>query len=157
MKTKLVSIALAISALAGPALAAAQPETVALKGEVHLEKTVVENGASHIVVSEPKVVVPGDKLVFSTAYRNTGAQPVTNFVVTNALPPAVQLAGESVAGAQVSVDGGKTWGALGDSTMADGKGGKRPATAADVTHLRWTIPAIAPGGSGNVEYRATVR
>ena len=54
------------------------------------------------------MVVPGDKLVFATADRNTGASAVNNFVVTNPIPAGVMLAPEGVAPADVSVDGGKS-------------------------------------------------
>ena len=55
---------IAMMAMAGPALAAAQsaPSPVTLKGDVMLEKTVTENGVSTVKLSEPKVVLPGDHL-----------------------------------------------------------------------------------------------
>jgi len=157
MNAKLLTLAASFAILAaGPAFAApASP--VSLVGGVKLEKTVTENGAQKTVLSEPKVVVPGDRLLFSTDYRNDGAVPVTNFVVTNPLPSAVTLAPEAAASTEVSVDGGKTWGKLADAKVSDGKGGLRAATTADVTHVRWTIAAIAAGGSGTVGYHAIVR
>lgn len=166
MNGKFASLAIALSLAATPALAApaspapASPppaSQVTLKGDVRLEKTVTENGTTRVVVSEPKVVVPGDRLMFSTEYRNEGTQVVTNFVVTNPLPAAVSFADDSGTAAQVSVDGGTTWGALGTLQVADGKGGMRPAVAGDVTHVRWTIATIAPGASGTVRYHAIVR
>ena len=149
----------AMSAMAGPALAAAQsaPSPVSLKGDVMLEKTVIENGVSKVELAEPKVVIPGDRLLFTTRYRNEGTQSVTNFVVTNPLPSAVALSGEQTSGTEVSVDGGKTWGQLGALKIAGAEGTERTATASDVTHLRWTIPAIAPGASGEVQYHGIVR
>lgn len=149
----------AMIAMAGPALAAAQsaPTPVTLKGDVMLEKTVTENGVSKIQLSEPKVVIPGDHLLFTTRYQNEGTQAVTNFVVTNPLPSAVALSSEEAAGTEVSVDGGKTWGLLSALKVAGSEGAQRAATAGDVTHIRWTIPAIAPGASGEVQYHGIVR
>lgn len=151
--------AAAMIAAAGPALAAAQstPSPVTLKGDVMLEKTVTENGVSKIELSEPKVVIPGDRLLFTTRYRNEGAQAVTNFVVTNPLPSAVALTADGAQGTEVSVDGGKSWGQLGGLKVAGTPGAERAATTADVTHIRWTIPAIAPGASGEVQYHGIVR
>lgn len=163
MKAKLLTLAASFAifavgqAFAAPAIAAAPASPVSLVGDVKLEKTVTENGVQKVVLSDPKVVVPGDHLLFSTAYRNDGAIPVTNFVVTNPLPSAVTLAPETAASVDVSVDGGKTWGKLAVAKMADGKGGQRAAVAADVTHVRWIIAAIPVGGSGTVEYHAIVR
>jgi uncharacterized repeat protein (TIGR01451 family) len=153
--------AMALVLMAGPAFAAAQAAPAAspitLKGDVKLEKTVTENGASSIQLLDPKVVVPGDHLLFTTRYQNEGAQAVTNFVVTNPLPSAVVLTPEAAAGTEVSVDGGKTWGMLSTLKVSGGKDGVRAAVAGDVTHVRWTIAQIAPGTTGQVEYHAIVR
>jgi uncharacterized repeat protein (TIGR01451 family) len=157
-----VAGALAALLMVGPAFAAAQSTSVpaspvSLKGDVKLEKTVTENGKSSVQLLEPKVVVPGDHLLFTTRYHNDGAQAVTNFVVTNPLPSAVLLAPDETAANEVSVDGGKTWGLLAALKVSDGKGGTRAAAPGDVTHVRWTIAAIAPGAAGEVEYHAIVR
>lgn len=157
MKAKFAFAACALALLATPVLAAAQPEQVVFSSRIQLEKTMTENGAGKLVLSEPKVVVPGDRLLFSTSYRNDGKQPVTNFVVTNPVQAAVSVVSDDLGTAQVSVDGGKTWGLLASLKVADGKGGQRAALSGDVTHVRWTIASIAPGGSGTVEYHAIVR
>lgn len=170
---KSVTCTLALMLMAGSAHAAAQSNPapanstpaanrtaaspVSLKGDVKLEKSVTENGVSSIQLLEPKVVVPGDRLLFTTRYQNDGAAAVTNFVVTNPLPSAVVLAGDGETNAEVSVDGGKTWGGLGTLKVSDGQGGQRAAATGDVTHVRWTIAQIAPGASGEVEYHAIVR
>lgn len=148
------AIAASLALAAAPALAAPQ---VSLQGDVKLEKTVVENGTTTRTLVAPQKVVPGDKLVFSTAYRNNGTSAVDHFVVTNPLPKGVAYAAEGADAAEVSVDGGKSWGAIGSLTVADGKGGQRPAQASDVTHVRWTVAVIAPGATGAVSYRAVVR
>lgn len=144
--------ALALAAgLAGPAFA----QAVELKGDVKVVRQVIENGKTTETLEEPNKVLPGDKLVFTTRYTNGGAQPATDFVVTNPLPGPVKLA--RVNGFEVSVDGGRTFGALAalKATGADGK--PRPAELADVTHVRWRVASIAPGASGEVKYFAEVR
>jgi len=151
-----IALAAAATALASaPALAGA--DAVSLSSDVKVDKVVVENGKETHVLTPPQKVVPGDKLVFSTQYHNNGASPVDSFVVTNPLPAGVAYLAEDAANALVSVDGGKTWAALEKLTVADGKGGTRPAQAADVTHVRWSIAVIAPGASGSVSYHAIVR
>ena len=157
--------ALALAATAPTAAAPAAPGTaapidapagpIALTGDVKVDRTVTENGTTRHVLVRPDKVVPGEHLVFTTSYRNTGTRPIQNFVITNPLPPAVVLA--DAGDGSVSVDGGAHWGTLATLTVADGKGGRRPATPADVTHLRWIIAQIAPGSAGTVEYHATVR
>ncbi len=148
--------ALAAPTLAPATLAPAGGQ-VALRGDVKAEKSVVVNGVIKLQLVAPKAVLPGDRLLFSTAFTNTGAKPVQNFVVTNPVPAAVSVAPDSAAALQVSVDGGKSWGRLASLTLANGKGGRRGALATDITHIRWTIPVIAPGASGKVEYHAIVR
>jgi uncharacterized repeat protein (TIGR01451 family) len=130
---------------------------VTLQGDVKLEKTVVENGTSKQVLVTPEKVIPGDHLVFSTAYHNNGTAPVEQFVVTNPLPAGVSYSFDRADRSDVSVDGAKNWGQLSALTIADGKGGARSAQASDVTHVRWTLPAIAPGASGSVSYHGVVR
>lgn len=146
-----------LALIAAPAAAIAAPGQIALVGDVKLEKTVTENGRTRTELQEPKVVVPGDRLLFTTRYTNGGSQPARNFVVTNPLPSAVTLAYEAAEGYLVSVDRGKSWGQLANLKVSDGKGGLRAATPADVTHLRWVIPSIAAGASGAVRYHAIVR
>lgn len=140
-------------AVSTPALA----QDVALTGTVMLEQSVTRNGAETTELVEPKSVVPGDHLMISTVYRNGGAKDAENVVVTNAIPPAVSFAqAESANGFKVSVDGGKTWGDLAALTISD-QGRTRPATPADVTHVRWTIAKVAPGAQGKVEFRGIVK
>lgn len=157
MKPYLVRAAVitAVAFCAAPAFAG--PGDVALHGDVKLEKTVVENGATKRIYVAPDKVVPGDKLFFSTTYKNNGAGPVNHFVVTNPLPGAVIYSADGGQNAEVSVDGGKTWGLLTALKVKDATGALRAAEATDVTHVRWTVAVVAPGASGSVSYHAVVR
>lgn len=169
MKAFQIAILATVSAFSATTVSAAPPAAptaaptpvpaspIELVGDVKLVRTSVENGQSKQTLVDPKVVVPGDRLIFSTRYRNVGRLPVNNFVVTNPLPGAVMLAPEGAASQVVSVDGGKTWGALAALQVDDGKGARRPAVAADVTHLRWTLPLLQPGAAGVLTYHAIVR
>ena len=149
------AVAQAAAAQSQPTTAQASP--VELVGDVRHDRIVIVDGQQKHELVEPKTVVPGDKLIFTTRYRNVGSAPVTNFVVTNTLPSAVSVTAESAAGLTVSVDGGKSWGTLASLTLADGKGGRRAASPGDVTHVRWIIPAIQPGANGALTYQAIVR
>ena len=153
----LSALAFSVSGEAVVAAPAAISSPVVMEGRVQLEKTVEVDGVKKLVLAEPSVVVPGDRLLFTTTYRNDGAQALADFVVTNPLPAAVELLPDSFGSARVSVDGGKTWGALASLTVTDGKGGTRAATGGDVTHLRWVVASILPGARGSVQYHAVVR
>lgn len=155
-KFVIVAASALFATIAAPAAMANGAQPVELQGGVKVDKLIVENGKEKHVYSDPKVVVPGDKLVFTTTYSNTGAEPVRNFVVTNPLPAAVALAPEGAEKQEVSVDGGKSWGKLGMLKVSDAAG-QRPAQASDVTHVRWVLPLLAPGARGAVTYNAIVR
>jgi len=154
-----------MAALASAALLALSPtmvtaqtaQPIELKGDVKVSKLVIENGKEKQVLSDPKVVVPGDRLIFSTSYRNNGTETVRNFIVTNPIPNGVMLAPEGAEAHSVSVDGGKTWGKLASLSVSSGDGASRPAVAGDVTHVRWVLPEVAPGAEGKVTYNAIVR
>ena len=108
MNKIILTAATALLATIAAPVSAQATQPIELKGDVQLDKVVVENGREKHVMVEPKVVVPGDKLVFATAYRNTGATAVSNFVVTNPIPAGVALDQGDAPMADVSVDGGKT-------------------------------------------------
>lgn len=163
MKTinKLMLACAAMATLALPALplaaqTAASP--IALTGDVMAEKVVTDaDGKERIELVAPTTIVPGDRLVFGTDYANTGADAVSNFTVTNPLPAAVRLAPDADPALEVSVDGGKVFGVLAALTVTSSDGTARPATHADVTHVRWVLASIAPGASGRLTYPAIIR
>ena len=140
----------------GQALAANQ---VALDNHVFVERVSTDaQGKQRILLEEPKVVVPGDRLVFVLNYRNAGAQPADKFVITNPLPSAVRFADAGDTRPQVSVDGGKQWGLLADLSIPMTDGTRRAAQPADVTHIRWAFQNPIPvGGTGKLMFRGVVK
>lgn len=160
MKT-ISKLVLACAAMAMPVLplaAQGNPSPITLSGDVKAVKTVTDaDGKERIELVDPTTIIPGDRLVFGTDYANKGAEAVTNFVVTNPLPAAVRLAPDADPALELSVDGGKTWGVLAALTIANSDGTNRPATHADVTHVRWVLASIAPGASGRLTYPAIIR
>ena len=149
---------LALLVLIAP-VAAFAADAVSLSSKVFVERVIQEaDGKSRTVREEPGVVTPGDKLVIVLSYRNGGTAPATGFVVTNPIPAAVAFAGGESEGAIVSVDGGKSWGALAALRVANADGTSRPAGQADVTHIRWTFARpIAAGASGQLSFRGVVK
>ena len=142
---------LPLIALVSAAAASAAPNDVTLNNAVFVEHVRVDaQGRRTVALDPPQVVTPGDHLVFVLTYRNGGAQPATSFAVTNPIPPAVAFERSDDANAVVSVDGGRTWGAL-----AALRAGHRAATAKDVTHVRWRVASPAP--EGRIAYSAIVR
>jgi uncharacterized repeat protein (TIGR01451 family) len=153
MKTLFALIALAAS---GTAFAA---DNVTLKSDVLVEHVKPgPDGKPVTVREEPGIVTPGDKLVFELSYRNAGAQPATGFVLTNPIPASVAFTGTDGSDAIVSVDGGKSWGALASLKVTAPDGTARPAGPADVTHVRWSFSrAIPAGAAGKLSFRGVVK
>lgn len=145
-------------AMATPA-AAQSGNAVSLNSDVLVERTSTDaQGRQQVTLEEPGVVVPGDKLVFVLRYRNNGAAPAGDFVVTNPLPTAVAFEGAGDDRAQVSVDGGRNWGALNALSVREADGTSRPAAARDVTHIRWAFAQPIPAGeAGRLMFRGIVR
>ena len=143
--------------LLAPIMVAAAPQAVQLTSSVMQETTASVNGKEQVTLKAPTKVLPGDRLIMQTSYRNTNGQAVTKFVVTNPVPAAVAWTGDATPGAVESVDGGRTYGPFAQLKVKGANGQLRAAQPDDVTHIRWVLASIAPGGSGVVKYRAMVR
>ena len=152
-----MKIWLALFALLAPAAASAA-DNVSLTSKVLVERVKPgADGKPVTVREEPGVVTPGDRLVVVLSYRNRGAEPATGFTLTNPIPESVAFTGTDDSSASVSVDGGKSWGALQSLKVAAADGTSRPATAADVTHIRWSFgKPIAAGTGGELSFRGVV-
>jgi uncharacterized repeat protein (TIGR01451 family) len=151
------------------AMAAAQSApAVSLSSEVFVErKSTSATGVESVSLKKPSevVVVPGDRIVFKTTYKNNGAEAATGFRATNPMPAPVQFVSVREDWAEVSVDGGATWGKLSALTVSPkAEAGvaaipaSRAAIEADVTHVRWVfIDPIPAGGSGDISYIGIVK
>ena len=147
-----------LATTAGTAPLSAQDQAISLSGSVMHETVSLDASGKEVTeLVEPNTIVPGDRLIFRTDYNNGSDEAVDNFVVTNPLPPAVRLAPDADTTLIVSVDGGKSFGTLSQLSVIAEDGGSRPADQADVTHVRWTLPSVAPGESGRLEYPAIIR
>ncbi len=115
------------------------------------------NGRPRRTLASAQRIGPGDRIVVVVNWRNRGSEPLRGLAVTRPVPPGTRLSLPD-SSAQLSVDGGQSWGRLEELWLPTPLGGMRRAVAADVTHVRWTMPAqISPGESGRLSYRATVR
>ena len=153
--TRSITIALVIC-VATP-VAAFAADAVAVISSLKLDKVITVNGQLHHELVTPNTVVPGNQLLFVYDYKNNGDKPATNFVLANKVPATVSLEGAQADNFEISVDGGKTWGKLAQTTVVKPGATVRAAQYADVTNVRWVIPVIAPGASGTLQYHAVVR
>ena len=135
--------------------------TGVLTNTVELEKTgpSVDGREGEKTYTTPDVVVPGDRIRLTLTFTNNGATPAAGVNLTNPIPEALVFDGTNdTAGFAVSVDGGKTFGALAALTVAVTGAAPRPAAATDVTHVRWLWPDAVPAGqSRSVAFFGRVR
>jgi hypothetical protein len=93
----------------------------------------------------------GDRVVTVVSWTRMGGDG--SFTITNPLPRAIAYQASANDNQEVSVDGGRSWGKLGELRI-----GNRRATPEDVTHMRWRIPAVnAARGQGQIAYSGIVR
>lgn len=146
------------ASIAAPA-AFAQPPSIVLESRLFVETFTNDGSGTLQRQLKPAVTVtPGDRLIYVLGYRNIGRQPASDFVIINPLPQSLIFDGEETTGAEMSVDGGTTWGALPQLKVRRPDGTPRPAARADVTHIRWRIPGtIAAGSAGQVTFRAKLK
>jgi uncharacterized repeat protein (TIGR01451 family) len=156
------SSAKAQAPMAAMAAAAQSKPAVSLASEVFVERKIVDAaGKETVSLKKPGevVIVPGDRVVFKTSYKNNGIDAATGFRATNPMPAPIQFVSAREDWAEVSVDGGVTWGKLAALTVtpkaeaaADGAASAAPAaraaTEADVTHVRWVFNDPIPAGAG---------
>ena len=160
MKTRPLGLALAASAFLwfGAAHAAGGLQ---LDNQVFQEIEVIgADGKLEHKTVPAATVVPGTEVFYVITYRNTGDQPADHVAITNPVPAELEYV--AVLGPapvnQVSVDGGKQYGALASLSVTDANGKSRPAQAADVTHVRWMLnTALQPGAGGAVSFKARLK
>jgi uncharacterized repeat protein (TIGR01451 family) len=160
MKGNIMKFWIAAAAFIAPATVfAAGPEHVTLASHAFIEHVKPGPGGQPVTVrDEPKIVTPGDKLIFELSYHNVGAEPATGFTITDPIPASVAFTGGESEGAIFSADGGRTWGPLVALRVAEPNGASRPATDRDVTHIRWVFArAIPAGATGSVTFRGVVK
>ena len=140
---------------------AAAQGTGALTSEIELEKSTPATASqpTQKTYVHPDVVVPGDRVRVTLTFTNDGAAPASGVNLVNPIPEGLVYDDTAdTAGFGVSIDGGKNFGPLASLIVPVEGAAGRPATAAEVTHVRWLWPdAIAPGASRSVAFFGRVR
>lgn len=157
----------ALAALLLPFASVAVEARPQLEMSVVAEKEVTVTEAGKPVLKRVKTdkAAPGEALIFTLAYRNTGDEKAVDVKLDNPLPSGTRYVANSATEAKniqvsYSVDGGKSFAKPDQLTVEKLVGGKTEkvrAQAADYTTLRWVISEVAPGQSGQVSFRAQVQ
>jgi hypothetical protein len=136
-----------LAALAWPHIALAAPAVVT-DSSVFVERRD-DSATRRLEVAER--FGKGDRVVTVLRWQRT--KGAGGFTIVNPLPRAISYQASSRGDELVSVDGGRTWGRLGELKI-----GSRLASPEDVTHVRWRIPErIAALGRGQIAYSGIVR
>ncbi len=139
---------IALVALAGIAQAAQAAPAIETQSALYVERVEAGNTRS---LEPAESFRPGDRVVTIVTWERRAGSG--GFVITNPLPRAITYQNSARDGEQVSVDGGRTWGQMGQVAL-----GGRLATPEDVTHVRWHVPpAVAAQGRGSIAYSGIVR
>ncbi len=158
--------AVLVLALLLPAGAWAQQKgTIVLKSIAQVEVATTNAKGQKIVklVDVGKTTKgPGDAVVFTTHYTNTGKHPATGVVITNPIDKHVAYVDNSAQGKntriEFSTDNGKTYDAPEKLMITNGQGLARPARGKDYTNIRWTlIKPLSAGGKGSVSFKARIK
>ncbi len=151
------------AALLLPALALAAPQ-VELAITAEKEVTVTENGEQVVKRLPAAEAAPGETVIFTISYANTGDEAATNVVLNDPIPEgAAYVPGSATEKGEVtfSIDGGETFKRPSlltyETTNPDGSREKRTASPEQYTHVRWQLPEIPAGEEGEVSFRVQVR
>ncbi len=157
MKTLMSVLLLAISLSA----AAMADGSLDVRTTVHKEEVTVNEAGETVRNMVPaELVVPGESVYYTITFKNVGEESADNVVITNPIAENLTYVDGSAFGPgtdiQFSVDGGATFAAAGDLTVAK-NGQQRPATAEDYTHVRWVMQNnLEPGAQGTARFAAVL-
>lgn len=148
-----------LASLAVPAAALAASPLQIVSSVMVEQRVAARDGTTSLRFVAPARVVPGDRVMLVLAYRNTGGQPLTDVVLANPVPSGMTYRGpaDGSPAPDLSVNG-TTFGPLASLKVPTSGGGARPATAADVTAVRWRLRTpIAAGAGGRLAFHAVVK
>ncbi|MFD1950961.1 hypothetical protein ACFSGX_09305 [Sphingomonas arantia] len=148
---------LALVAMMASAAVAAPP--LEITSRMLVEKRVAApDGTTRVDMVTPQKVIPGDRVTFVVAYRNTSGRPLDDVVLANPVPKGIAFRGVApgTPAPEVSLDG-KTFAPLPTLRTAASGGGMRPATPDDVVAVRWRLTPVAAGASGQFAFQGVLR
>jgi uncharacterized repeat protein (TIGR01451 family) len=116
-----------------------------------------EDGSTETEYVPASDAASGEELAYVVSFRNEGAKTEDGVVMTVPVPADMVYVEDSViaddADVDFSVDGGKSFAPREGLTVADGEE-IRMASAAEITHVRWTFARVTPGEEGMLAFHA---
>lgn len=147
--------------LVGAAATQAQDKgCILLKTEAQIEQPATDaQGHPTTRLVPVEKIAPGDEIVYTVSATNICTQPAESVVIDNPVPEHMTYVGRSAIGpgteVTFSVDGGFQFAKPEALEMANADGTRRPAVAADYTHIRWVMRnPLKPGAIAFARFRA---
>jgi len=139
----------------------ADSNQIKLVAKSEKETVTIKDGKKEVKLVPAEKVLPGDVVVFTNHYKNTGGKPAEDAVITNPISKHMTYIDGSAFGEGAiitfSFDKGKTFDTPGKLIKTE-KGKKRTSRADEYTHVRWTFTApLPPGKEGDVGFRARLK
>lgn len=118
-----------------------------------------EDGSTETEYLPTETVEPGEELAYVVNFRNEGSQSENGVMMTVPVPDDMVYVENSVtaydASVEFSVDGGATFAPRDGLVVADGDT-VRPASADEITHVRWTFTRVVAGEQGTLAFHAVL-
>ena len=153
----------ALMLAAMPLAAWGQPK-VGITVKAEKEVTVTAKGKSVKKRIAARGVQPGEEIIYTLDYANSGTEAAKDVVVSDPIPAGTAYipgSASEVGDLTFSIDKGKSFRKPTLLTYelkgSDGKMQKRVATPEDYTDIRWTIASIPAGGKGSVSFKVKVK
>ncbi len=161
MKSEKVILVLLALLVFGSA-AAQQEGTLDVQTTVEKVQVTMNDAGEEVTELVPaETVIPGERVIYTTSFRNTGTDAADNVVITNPISENLLYVEGSAFGPglilEFSVDGGQTFASADALTVSD-DAGERGATPEDYTHIRWSLPdSLDAGAQGVVRFTAILK
>ena len=156
-----------LAAIAAVAAAQSAPATradprLSIKAIAEVEVTALNGEREIVKLAHADRVVPGDQVIYTLEIRNKGAMSLPPPRVDYPIPEHMRYLDDTAAGPGAditySIDGGRTFDRPENLQVIARDGQKRPAVAADYTHIRWQLKHILKGKSvAFARFRAVVK
>jgi uncharacterized repeat protein (TIGR01451 family) len=164
MRTRSSIAGCILAAIVALPLAAWGKPNVAITIKAQKEVSVTVNGKQVKKRVAAKGVQPGDEIVYTLNYVNSGTEAAQDVVISDSIPAGTIFIPGSASDAgdlTFSIDKGKSYKKATLLTYeirsSDGSMQKRAASPDDYTDIRWTIRLIPAGGKGAVNFKVKVR
>ncbi len=151
----MLSIAFGQDANSGGGL---QVETVVEKEQV----VIGDNGEQTTQLVAVTKIVPGEEVVYTISFTNSGSEAAENVAITNPIPNHMLYVADSAFGpgtdVSYSVDGGNSYATADELEIVDADGTVHRARADEYTHIRWVMRNdLQSGARGFARFRAVLQ